>query len=74
MSTRTLRLNYPPSLASRPVLNHLIRQFEVTVNIRQAHITLEEGWLEAEFSGPEDELDRATAWLEQEGVMVDHIA
>jgi len=43
MPTRVLRLNYPPSLLSQPILNKLIQRYEITVNIRQAHITLEEG-------------------------------
>jgi ABC-type methionine transport system ATPase subunit len=71
--TRTLRLIYPPSLANEPILYHLIRRFELTVNMRQAQITLQEGWLEVEVSGQEEEIARATSWLKQEGVEVESV-
>jgi ABC-type methionine transport system ATPase subunit len=71
--TRTLRLIYPPSLANEPILNHLIRRFELTVNMRQAQITLQEGWLEVEVSGEEEEIACATSWLEQKGVEVESV-
>lgn len=73
MATRTLRLIYPPSLANKPILNQLIRSFELTVNLRQAQITLQEGWLEIEVSGEEEEMARATSWLDQEGVEVQRV-
>jgi ABC-type methionine transport system ATPase subunit len=73
MVTRNLRLNYPPTLAGRPVLQELIRSFELKVNLRQAHITLEEGWLEASVEGDPQEIARAIAWLESEGVKVDRL-
>jgi len=70
MPTRALRLNYPPSLLSQPILNKLIKRYEITVNIRQAHITLEEGWLEVLTTGDEEMIERAIAWLEEEGIEV----
>lgn len=70
MPTRVLRLNYPPSLLSQPILNKLIKRYEITVNIRQAHITLEEGWLEVLTTGDEEMIERAIAWLEEEGIEV----
>ncbi len=73
MPTRTLRLNYPPSLLRQPILNQLILRFKLTVNILQAHITLEEGWLEIEVSGEGQEIEQVIAWLEEEGIEVDLI-
>ncbi len=69
--TRTLRLDYPPSLVSQPVLYQLIRLFDLTVNIRRAQISLEEGWLEAELTGDGAEIARAISWLEEQGVTVE---
>jgi ABC-type methionine transport system ATPase subunit len=73
MATRNLRLNYPPTLVSRPILQDLIRNFDIKLNVRQAHITLEEGWLEARVEGDAEEIERAIAWLEGEGVEVDRL-
>lgn len=70
MATRTLRLNYPASLLREPILQELIRNFEVTVNIRRAQISLEEGWLEIEAGGSEAELARSIVWLRQQGIDV----
>jgi ABC-type methionine transport system ATPase subunit len=73
MVTRILRLNYPPTLVNRPILQDLIRNFEIKVNIRQAQITLEEGWLEAQVEGTAEEIRRAIAWLENEGVEIERL-
>jgi ABC-type methionine transport system ATPase subunit len=70
MPTRTLRLNYPPSLLRQPILNHLILRYKISVNIRQAQITLEEGWLEIEATGEMQEIEHAISWLEEEGIEV----
>ncbi len=73
MVTRILRLNYPPTLAGRPILQDLIRNFDLKVNVQQAHITLEEGWLEAAVDGVPEEIESAIAWLQNEGVKVDRL-
>ncbi len=70
MATRTLRLNYPAALLREPILQQLIRNFEVAVNIRRAQISLEEGWLEIEAGGSEAELARSIVWLRQQGIDV----
>ncbi len=70
MVTQTLRLNYPQTLARQPIITQLIRRFDVTVNILQAQMTLEEAWLEIGLTAEQIEFDRALAWLGQEGIVV----
>ena len=70
MPNRTLRLNYPAALLRQPIVQQLIRAFNVSVNILRAQISLEEAWLEIEVEGAETELDRAEAWLELQGIEV----
>ena len=70
MPTRTLRLNYPATLLRQPILHQLIRAFDLSVNILRAQISLEVGWLEIQADGPESELDRAQAWLNEQGIEV----
>ncbi len=70
MVTQTLRLKYPQSLARQPIITQLIRTFDVTVNILQAQLTLDEAWLEIALSAEQAEFDRALAWLAQEGIAV----
>jgi ABC-type methionine transport system ATPase subunit len=70
MVTRSLHLDYSPSLASQPIVYQVIRRFDLEVNIRQAKITLEQGWLEVDVSGDADQIDRAVAWLIEAGLTV----
>ena len=70
MSSKIMRLIYPPSLLREPILTQLIKRSELTINILQAQITLEEGWLEVEFSGSAEEIERAIEWLKVEGIEV----
>jgi len=70
MPNRTLRLNYPAALLRQPIVQQLIRTFNVSVNIVRAQISLEEGWLEIEVEGAEAELGRAEAWLGSQGIEV----
>jgi ABC-type methionine transport system ATPase subunit len=65
---RSIRLIYPPSLVHEPILYRLIRQFDVTINILQAQISLEEGWLEIEMSGAQEEMELANSFLEDQGI------
>lgn len=74
MVTRTLRLNYPQTLARQPVITQLIRKFDVTVNILQAQMTLDEAWLEIGLSAEQGEFERALDWLTQEGITVVAVA
>ena len=70
MPTRTLRLIYPPILLRRPIINQVILDFEVSINILQAEITQEEGWMEVQISGESHEVARTMAWLEEIGIQV----
>jgi ABC-type methionine transport system ATPase subunit len=74
MSTRTLRLKYPPSLLRQPILYRLIKQTDLAVNIQQARITLEEGWLEVELKGDDALIQLALDWLRQEGIEIEQLA
>jgi ABC-type methionine transport system ATPase subunit len=67
---QTVRLYYPQSLVHEPVINQLIRQHEITVNIMEAKIGLEEGWLQVQISGTEAEIQRAVEWLKAQGIDV----
>jgi ABC-type methionine transport system ATPase subunit len=70
MPTRTLRLNYPPSLLRQPILHRLIKNSDLTVNILQAQISIEEGWLEVQMTGSQMDIERAEDWLRGEGIEV----
>ncbi len=70
MTEKSVRLIYPPPLISTPIINQLIRRYDLTINIIMAHITLEEGWLEIQMTGDESIIAEAIGWLESQGILV----
>jgi ABC-type methionine transport system ATPase subunit len=70
MSEHVYRLIYPVSLLSVPVINQLIRRFDITVNILRAQIGGEERWMEVQLTGNPVIIEEAIAWLKSLGVEV----
>ena len=68
--SQVLRLSYPASLVGEPILHRLIRQFDLTINLRSAQLGIDEGWIELQASGLPSELERAVRWLTAEGLQV----
>jgi L-aspartate semialdehyde sulfurtransferase ferredoxin len=66
-------LNFPPQLITRPLLWELCREFSVVTNIRQASITDEVGIVSLSMEGEGEEIGKAVAWLESQGVRVDPV-
>ena len=66
-------LTYPPALIKQPLIYWLIKKFDIIPNIRGANISDEMGLLAIEIEGAHDEIDRAIAWLREQGVTVEPI-
>jgi len=66
-------LTYPPALIKEPIIYVLIKKFEVIPNIRGANVSDEMGLLAVEIEGTLPEIDRAVAWLREQGVTVEPI-
>jgi L-aspartate semialdehyde sulfurtransferase ferredoxin len=73
MAEQTIRLIYPSSLVNVPVINQLIRNYDVTVNIVGAQITGGEGWIDIQVTGDTPVIKDAMAWLESQGIEVNPI-
>jgi ABC-type methionine transport system ATPase subunit len=70
MTDQVLRLIYPASLLSVPVINQLIRRYDLTVNILSAQIGTDQGWLEVQLAGSSLVIEEAVSWLKDQGVEV----
>jgi len=70
MSDQVVRLVYPPSLLSVPIINQLIRQFDLTVNILRAQIGGEDRWIEVQLAGNPAVIEEAVTWLQGLGIQV----
>jgi len=71
MTDQVIRLIYPESLLSVPVINQLIRRYDLTVNILRAQIGGGQRWMEVQLDGNPIVIDEAIAWLKSQGIEVE---
>ena len=72
---RLVLCSLTPELAKRPVLHGLAHASGAVVNVHRANVDVEAGvaWFLLELKGPRAEVDRAEAWLHEQGVTVERI-
>ncbi len=73
MDDQIIRLVYPPHLIDVPVINQLIRSYDLTVNIMRAQVTPKEGWVEIQLTGQMSTIEEAITWLVGQGIEVQRI-
>lgn len=66
-------LTYPPALIKEPIIYVLVKKFDIIPNIRGANVSDEMGLLALEIEGTQYDIDRAVAWLREQGVTVEPI-
>lgn len=71
MTTVDINVTAGQEQVGEPLVWQLIRDFNVKVNIKQANIDRDFGWIQLELSGPVENIQRATAWLMTTGVHVE---
>ncbi len=72
MAKRRVVLTFPPELTERPLTYHLVKDYDLAINILKAKITPgEEGKLVLELSnGSPEKIDEGLDFLEKQGVIV----
>lgn len=55
---------------STPWISTLCRDFNILVRISKANVDTDFGWLQLQFEGPAEEIQRATAWLMTTGMHI----
>jgi len=73
MQITRLWLMFPARLITRPVLWELGKNFQLVTNVRQASVTEEIGLVSLELEGERDEIKKAIAWLEEQGIKVEPV-
>ena len=73
MQITRLWLMFPARLITRPVLWELAKTFSVVTNIRQASVTDEIGLVSLELDGEREDIKKAIAWLEEQGIKVEPV-
>lgn len=71
MRKRVVTLIYPQTLVTEPVIWRVSRDFDLVPNIRRARVTETTGECTVEFTGSEEDLQRAVAYLEGLGITVE---
>ena len=73
MQSTRLWLMFPARLITRPILWELAKDFSVVTNISQASVSEEIGLVSLELDGERDEIKKAIAWLEEQGIKVEPV-
>lgn len=63
MAFLRVRLSFPQSQITEPVIYNIGKQYNVVTNIRRANVTADTGWVVLEITGEADELERAVDHL-----------
>jgi L-aspartate semialdehyde sulfurtransferase ferredoxin len=66
-------LTFSEDQLREPMVYRVGRDFGIQTNIRRANVDELAAWFLIDFDGEPEDIDRAVAWLEQEGVKVDRI-
>jgi ABC-type methionine transport system ATPase subunit len=75
MSARKIVLTFPRDKIDKPIVYHLIRDFNLTFNIMKASITPDqEGHMVLEISGEEKEIDKGIKFLKDQGVKIEPLS
>jgi ABC-type methionine transport system ATPase subunit len=74
MPDQVIRLLYPPHLLDVPIINQLIRRFNLTFNIIRAEVTPEYGWVDLQLTGSSAAIESAITWLTGQGIEVQRLA
>jgi len=73
MEMKRIKFTFEEQLIKEPIIWKLAKEFDVITNIRRADVTDERGWVILELDGERDEIERALAWVRDQGVRVDPV-
>jgi len=73
MANLRFHIRYPEEKIPQPILYEIGHEYKVIPSIRRADVRETTGWMDVEFSGETDEIDRAIEGLRQKGCIVDPI-
>ena len=68
-------LRFPQRLVDRPIVSHLVRDYNLDFNILKASVTQEdEGLMVLELSGEQNDYDRGIKYLTKSGVKIQSLS
>ncbi len=73
MAKLRFHIRYPEERIPDPILYQIAKEFQVIPSIRRADVRETTGWMDVEFTGEADEIERAIIGLREKGCIVDPI-
>jgi ABC-type methionine transport system ATPase subunit len=73
MKTQRLELTFPEKMIKKPIIYHLVKEYNVIPNIRRANVDEKCGWMVLELSGEDEELENALKHLQDLGVEIEFL-
>lgn len=75
MISRKIVLHFPRRLVDRPLVYHLIKDYDLEFNILKAQVTPEEeGLMVLELKGNQENYDNGVAYLKEAGVIIESLS
>lgn len=75
MISRKIVLRFPRRLVDRPLVYHLIKDYDLEFNILKAQVTAgEEGLMVLELKGKQEDYDNGIKYLTGAGVLIDSLS
>ncbi len=72
METRKLLLTFNKNSVEKPIVYHLVKDYDLIINLYRARITAEEkGSMILDVTGSEENIEKGIAFVESENVIVD---
>ena len=71
--TQRFWLTFDGESSRKPLIYEMSRKFEVVFNIRNASVTASIGIIALELQGDREEIKKAVAWFEANGVQVEPV-
>lgn len=73
MTKLRFHIRFPEEKIPEPVIYQIGREYQVVTSIRRADVRETTGWMDVEFSGETEEIERAIGGLREKGMLVDPI-
>ena len=74
MTKRRVMFSFTSDTAAEPIIYNLGQQFNIVINIRQANLTEDRGWIILELDAEDADIEAGIAWVTSKGVRVDPIS
>lgn len=75
MPLKKIVLRFPPQIVDKPLIFHLVKDYELMVNVLKANVNpYKEGFMVMELSGDPEKYEQGLDFLKDQGVRIDYLS